>query len=100
MFSPQEVVRGESYLLLRPDRVAMQDATAQVRSEEREVGREGGREGGRKECVLHYTQLCVLHYVIIFLHCVCYYTDGSASIYQQWTTKGQLVNFHQPLFIL
>ena len=26
----QEMVRGESYLLLRPDRVAMQDATAQV----------------------------------------------------------------------
>ena len=26
----QEVVRGESYLNLRPDRVAMQDATAQV----------------------------------------------------------------------
>ena len=39
VFSPQEVVRGESYLLLRPDRVAMQDATAQVRSEEREGGR-------------------------------------------------------------
>ena len=27
----QEIVRGESYLNLRPDRVAMQDATAQVR---------------------------------------------------------------------
>ena len=26
----QDVVRGESYLRLRPDRVAMQDATAQV----------------------------------------------------------------------
>lgn len=26
----QEIVRGESYLLLRPDRVAMQDATAQM----------------------------------------------------------------------
>ena len=26
----QEIERGESYLLLRPDRVAMQDATAQV----------------------------------------------------------------------
>ena len=26
----QEMERGESYLLLRPDRVAMQDATAQV----------------------------------------------------------------------
>lgn len=26
----QEIVRGKSYLLLRPDRVAMQDATAQV----------------------------------------------------------------------
>ena len=28
----QEIERGESYLLLRPDRVAMQDATAQVAS--------------------------------------------------------------------
>ena len=28
----QEIERGESYLLLRPDRVAMQDATAQVTS--------------------------------------------------------------------
>ena len=28
----QEIVRGKSYLMLRPDRVAMQDATAQVRS--------------------------------------------------------------------
>jgi len=27
----QEIVRGKSYLRLRPDRVAMQDATAQVR---------------------------------------------------------------------
>ena len=27
----QELVRGESYLRLRPDRVAMQDATAQVK---------------------------------------------------------------------
>lgn len=26
----QEIVRGKSYLMLRPDRVAMQDATAQV----------------------------------------------------------------------
>ena len=26
----QDIVRGESYLRLRPDRVAMQDATAQV----------------------------------------------------------------------
>lgn len=26
----QEVIRGESYLKLRPDRVAMQDATAQM----------------------------------------------------------------------
>jgi len=26
----QDIVRGESYLLLRPDRVAMQDATAQM----------------------------------------------------------------------
>lgn len=26
----QEIVRGESYLKLRPDRVAMQDATAQM----------------------------------------------------------------------
>ena len=26
----QDLVRGESYLLLRPDRVAMQDATAQM----------------------------------------------------------------------
>jgi len=26
----QDVVRGESYLRLRPDRVAMQDATAQM----------------------------------------------------------------------
>ena len=26
----QEIVRGESYLMLRPDRVAMQDATAQM----------------------------------------------------------------------
>lgn len=26
----QDIKRGESYLLLRPDRVAMQDATAQV----------------------------------------------------------------------
>lgn len=26
----QEIVRGKSYLNLRPDRVAMQDATAQV----------------------------------------------------------------------
>ena len=26
----QEIVRGESYLRLRPDRVAMQDATAQM----------------------------------------------------------------------
>jgi len=26
----QDIVRGESYLKLRPDRVAMQDATAQV----------------------------------------------------------------------
>lgn len=26
----QNIVRGESYLLLRPDRVAMQDATAQM----------------------------------------------------------------------
>ena len=30
MFVIQDIVRGESYLLLRPDRVAMQDATAQV----------------------------------------------------------------------
>ena len=67
----------------------MQDATAQVRR-----GREG--EGGREECVPYYTQLCVL---FIFLRCV-YYTDGSASVYQQRTTKGQFVNFHQPLFIL
>ena len=28
----QDVVRGETYLRLRPDRVAMQDATAQVRT--------------------------------------------------------------------
>ena len=58
VFFPQEVVRGESYLLLRPDRVAMQDATAQVRvlEGEREGGMEGrkgkerkGREGERKE---------------------------------------------------
>ncbi len=28
----QDLVRGESYLNLRPDRVAMQDATAQVRT--------------------------------------------------------------------
>ena len=26
----QDIVRGDSYLLLRPDRVAMQDATAQM----------------------------------------------------------------------
>lgn len=26
----QEIIRGESYLRLRPDRVAMQDATAQM----------------------------------------------------------------------
>lgn len=26
----QDITRGESYLKLRPDRVAMQDATAQV----------------------------------------------------------------------
>ena len=26
----QELIRGESFLLLRPDRVAMQDATAQM----------------------------------------------------------------------
>ena len=26
----QEIVRGKSYLRLRPDRIAMQDATAQV----------------------------------------------------------------------
>ena len=26
----QDIVRGESYLKLRPDRVAMQDATAQM----------------------------------------------------------------------
>lgn len=30
LFIVQDIVRGESYLLLRPDRVAMQDATAQV----------------------------------------------------------------------
>lgn len=35
----QEIVRGESYLNLRPDRVAMQDATAQV------WGRGGGDPG-------------------------------------------------------
>ncbi|XP_033103615.1 probable aconitate hydratase, mitochondrial, partial [Anneissia japonica] len=28
--SGQDIVRGESYLKLRPDRVAMQDATAQM----------------------------------------------------------------------
>jgi hypothetical protein len=27
----QEIVRGKSYLMLRPDRVAMQDATAQAK---------------------------------------------------------------------
>lgn len=30
MFILEDVVRGESYLRLRPDRVAMQDATAQM----------------------------------------------------------------------
>jgi aconitate hydratase len=28
----QEIERGKSYLRLRPDRIAMQDATAQVRN--------------------------------------------------------------------
>ena len=31
----QAITRGESYLKLRPDRVAMQDATAQVRNLDR-----------------------------------------------------------------
>jgi aconitase A len=34
----QDIERGKSYLKLRPDRVACQDATAQVRNQHREIG--------------------------------------------------------------
>ena len=49
------------------------------------------------------TVLCCVLHILLYLYVVYYVThctDGSASVYQQWTTKGQSVNFHQPLFSL
>lgn len=69
----QEITRGESYLQLRPDRVAMQDATAQV---SRFI-----------EPYLKGSHVCFFVCLFTCLHACC--LDGHAPIHQQRATKGE-----------
>lgn len=87
----QEIVRGESYLKLRPDRVAMQDATAQVFTTGCVIRILYGRKFSKKVYLVDWLKLCqILYstwrpthqnnscqfsnyilYTVIKLYCVC-----------------------------
>ena len=70
----QDVVRGESYLRLRPDRVAMQDATAQVKCS-------GHTDILKRFFLCKYSNQV---YIYIFSR----FPDGHVTVYIEWTSKG------------